>query len=243
MTPRLYCPVELDAAMALALPDNAAHHAARVLRLGAGDAVTLFNGQGGEYKAELVEVRGGAVRARVLAHEPVERETPQHITLVQALVGSDRMDYALQKAVELGAAAIQPVTAERSIGRLDAARAEKRKLHWQNIAIAACEQCGRNRIPPVHDLVPFDAWLDAPVTAQHCWMMLPDGELGLRSLTKPHGKIAVMVGPEGGFTTAEASAARAHGWHGLRLGARVLRTESAGAAVLAAVNALWGDFA
>jgi len=243
VTPRLYCPVGLDAAMALVLPDNAAHHAARVLRLGAGDAVTLFNGQGGEYKAELVEVRSGTVRARVVVHDPVERETPQHMTLVQALVSSDRMDYALQKAVELGAAAIQPVTSERSIGRLDAARAKKRKLHWQNIAIAACEQCGRNRVPPVHDLVPFDAWLDAPEAALHRWMLLPDGEVGLRSLAKPRGRIAVMVGPEGGFTAAEASAARAHGWHGLRLGARVLRTESAGAALLAAANALWWDFA
>ena len=243
MTPRLYCPVGLDAAMALVLPDNAAHHAARVLRLGAGDAVTLFNGQGGEYRAELVEVRGGTVRARVLAHDPVERETPQHMTLVQALVSSDRMDYALQKAVELGAAAIQPVTSERSIGRLDAARAGKRKLHWQNIAIAACEQCGRNRIPPVRDLVLFDAWLEDPLPAEHRWILLPDGDIGVQSMPKPHGKIAVMVGPEGGFTAAEASAARTRGWRGLRLGPRVLRTESAGAAVLAAANALWGDFA
>jgi 16S rRNA (uracil1498-N3)-methyltransferase len=243
VTPRLYCPMAIAEQTTLALPENAAHHAARVLRLEAGDEVTLFNGEGGEYRAELADLRGATVSVRVLAYDPVERETPLAVTLVQALVSSDRMDYAVQKAVELGAAAIQPIVTERTVGRLDSTRAAKRRSHWQNIVVSACEQCGRNRIPDVHELIPFADWLERPSSASQRWLFAPEAQEGLKALRPSQEKIEAMVGPEGGFTSQEVSAARSSGWHAVRLGPRVLRTESMGAAILAAINALWGDFA
>jgi 16S rRNA (uracil1498-N3)-methyltransferase len=164
------------------------------------------------------------------------------VTLVQGLAGADRMDYAIQKAVELGVQSIQPVTMGRSVARLDEARAAKRALHWRQIAIAACEQCGRNQLPRLHPLTGFDAWLAAPSQASLRLLLAPDGDLTLAGLAAPGGPIEILVGPEGGLTPDEAVAALRCGFRALRLGPRILRTDTAGPAVLAALNAQWGDW-
>lgn len=242
MIPRLYCSHALEPGAMVVLPDPAAHHAVRVLRLKLGDRVTLFNGAGGEFDAELARI-GREVCVQVREFLPVERESPLAVTLVQALSSADRMDYAVQKAVELGAVAIQPVVSERSVGRLDAARGAKRVAHWQQIAVAACEQCGRNRVPTVHALLDLRDWLAAPSLAALRLLLFPEARTALRGMQAPAGPVEILVGPEGGFTGIEVDAALARGWQAIRLGPRILRTETAGAAALAVLNALWGDYA
>jgi 16S rRNA (uracil1498-N3)-methyltransferase len=242
VNPRLYCAMALATGAHVELPEAAAHHAARVLRLSAGDAVTLFNGEGGEFAARLERVDARIVVARIEALRRVERESSLAVTLVQGLASGDRMDHVIQKATELGAVAVQPVTTARSVARLDAARAQKREAHWQQIAIAACEQCGRNRVPTVRPLRELTAWLRDPSRAALRLLLSPDAHVSLSSLPTPTGAIECLVGPEGGLDEEEASAALRLGFQAVRLGPRVLRTETAGPAVLAALNALWGDW-
>ncbi|MEP6943651.1 MAG: 16S rRNA (uracil(1498)-N(3))-methyltransferase [Betaproteobacteria bacterium] len=242
MIPRLYCDTPLVADGEMDLPLPAAHHAARVLRLESGDEVTLFNGQGGEYAARLALVEPRKVVALVLSWRDVERESPLHVTLVQGLASADRMDLAIRKSVELGAAAVQPVATARSVARLDAERARKRRAHWQQIAIAACEQCGRNRVPTIGPLLDFAAWIRESSRASTSWLLDPEDGSPIGGLPRPASPIECLVGPEGGLNTHEAEMARAAGFVGVRAGPRVMRTETAGAAVLAAVNALWGDW-
>jgi 16S rRNA (uracil1498-N3)-methyltransferase len=242
VTPRFHCPLPLAEGAEIALPDAAAHHATRVLRLATGDAVTLFGGDNGEFAARILRIEPRGVHVRIGAAHAAERESPLAVTLVQGLAGADRMDYAIQKAVELGVQSIQPVTMGRSVARLDEARAAKRALHWRQIAIAACEQCGRNQLPRLHPLTGFDAWLAAPSQASLRLLLAPDGDLTLAGLAAPGGPIEILVGPEGGLTPDEAVAALRRGFRALRLGPRILRTDTAGPAVLAALNAQWGDW-
>ncbi len=242
MTPRFHCPLPLAEGAEIALPDAAAHHAARVLRLAAGDAVTLFGGDDGEFAARILRIESRGVRVQIGPATAADRESPLAVTLVQGLAAADRMDYAIQKAVELGAHAIQPVATARSVTRLDAGRAAKRTLHWRQIVIAACEQCGRNRLPQMHSLLGFDAWLATPSEATLRLLLAPEGELTVASLTPPGGPIEILVGPEGGLTPDENAAALRRGFRALRLGPRVLRTDTAGPALLAALNARWGDW-
>jgi 16S rRNA (uracil1498-N3)-methyltransferase len=239
---RLYCAMTLAAGARVELPEAAAHHAARVLRLAVGDEVTLFNGEGGEFTAHLERIDTRAVVARVGTWREVERESPVAVTLVQGLACADRMDYAIQKAVELGVAAVQPVATLRSVSRPDAPRAQKRVAHWQEIAIAACEQCGRNRVPEVRPLRELGAWLSEPSRSPLRLLLLPDAHTSLASLPPPSGAIECLVGPEGGLDAHEAAAALRAGFVAVHAGPRVLRTETAGASVLAALNALWGDW-
>jgi 16S rRNA (uracil1498-N3)-methyltransferase len=240
-TPRFHCPHKLHAGQALDLPAGAAHHAARVLRLRVGGTVTLFNGEGGEYAAVIDAIDRERVRVTVERHMPLERESPLKVTLVQGVSARERMDIAIQKAVELGVERIAPVMTERSIVRLSGERADNRVHHWQQVVVAACEQCGRNRVPIVDKLVPFVTWLDNAAAGAR-WMLLPDAEHALRALHEPTGPIELLVGPEGGFTEGEITAAVNAGFTPIRLGPRVLRTETAAPALLAAVQALWGDF-
>ncbi len=181
MTPRFHCPLPLAEGAEIALPDAAAHHAARVLRLAAGDAITLFGGDDGEFAARILRIEPRGVHVRIGSAHAADRESPLALTLVQGLAAADRMDYAIQKAVELGVHAIQPVATERSVARLDAARAAKRAIHWRQIAIAACEQCGRNHLPRLHPLLGFDAWLAASSEASLRLLLAPDGELTFAS--------------------------------------------------------------
>ena len=222
------------------LPEACAHHAIRVARLGVGDALTLFDGAGGEYAATIVRVdrRGAAVRLE--RHDAIEREPALAVTLAQALAASGAMEYAIRKATELGVAEIQPLATARSAPVPGGARGDKRLAHWRQIAIAACEQCGRNRVPAVHAAQSLAAWLAG-------WkgegaVLDPQGEASLPAITAPAARFALLIGPEGGLAAEEIERARSVGFAAVRLGPRILRTETAGVAALAAIHALWGDF-
>lgn len=240
--PRFYCPHKLHAGQTLDLPESAAHHALRVLRMRVGGAVTLFNGEGGEFAAIIGLIDRERVSVTVERHMALERESPLRVTLIQGVSARERMDLSIQKAVELGVHRVAPVMAERSIVRLSGERADNRVRHWQQVAIAACEQCGRNRVPVVDELLPFSTWLDNAAREAARWMLLPDAEHPLRELSEPAGPIELLVGPEGGFTEGEITAAINAGFMPIRLGPRILRTETAAPALLAGIQALWGDF-
>jgi 16S rRNA (uracil1498-N3)-methyltransferase len=185
-------------------------------------------------------------------HHAIERESPLQVTLLQGLAGAERMDYVIQKAVELGVAAIAPLTMARSVTRLDAPRASKRAEHWRSVIVASCEQCGRNRLPLLHPLRDFDAALGSPdgpgadpgaTTGAVLSLVLSPGEgKSLTAFESPSGAIRLLIGPEGGLAPEELAAAHRAGFRTVRLGPRVLRTETAGIAALAAMNALWGDW-
>jgi 16S rRNA (uracil1498-N3)-methyltransferase len=241
VTPRFFCSPPL-APGEIALPPAVAHHAVRVLRLKEGDAVLLFDGEGGEYAARLVRVDGREVLANVGERRIVERESPLSVTLVQGLAAAERMEFAIQKSVELGIAAIVPVATARSVVRLPAERARRRVEHWQQIVVAACEQCGRDRLPVIHAPCDLPEWLRRPSTAALRLLLSPDAPRALGQLGRPEGSIELLVGPEGGLTAGEADAAMAVGFQAVRLGPRILRTETAAPAALAAMNALWGDW-
>ena len=180
---------------------------------------------------------------RVSRRREVDRESPLRVVLAQAISAGERMDYTIQKAVELGVAAIQPVTSDRSVVRLDAARGAKRVTHWQAVPIAACEQCGRNRVPAVQPVMSIASWLGevASDTTQGL-LLLPRATLRLRDMQRPHASITLLAGPEGGLAPEEQQAAEHAGFTPVRLGPRVLRTETAALAALAAMQTLWGDF-
>jgi len=242
MMPRFFVPPPLVAGLDIALPANAAHHAAQVLRLKRGDAVTVFDGEGGEFGAEIVGASARRVEVRVAERRAVERESPLRVTLAQALIASERMDYVIQKAVELGATSVAPVATARCVTRLDGARAVRSVEHWRQIAIAACEQCGRNRVPEVQAPRELLSWLREPSDARSRLLLSPARGAPLAALNAPAGAIELLVGPEGGFAPEEEAAALAAGFAAVRLGPRILRTETAGPAMLAALNALWGDW-
>lgn len=239
MIPRLYCPPPLAFGAVVELPESASHHARRVLRLGAGDAVTLFDGEGTEFAASLLPGHSALVgEART-----IDRESPLRVRLAQALAAADKMDWVVQKSVELGVAEIQPLAARRSVVRLNGDRADRRVAHWQQVAVAACEQCGRNRLATVRPLLELPQYLGDSVGQGGCrLLLLPDGGRRLGELPPPQGEVTLLVGPEGGFEDGEVAAASAAGFVAVRLGPRQLRTETAGLACLAAVMALWGDF-
>jgi 16S rRNA (uracil1498-N3)-methyltransferase len=173
----------------------------------------------------------------------VEREARLHVVLVQGLSSGDRMDFTLQKAVELGVAAIQPVATERSVVKLRDERAQRRLEHWQNLVIAACEQCGRNRVPSVAPVLAFDQWIAGLPATDECRLLLsPGATVALRDLQPVPQRVLLLAGPEGGLSPAESGIAQSRGFRPVRLGPRVLRTETAALAALAAMQALWGDF-
>jgi 16S rRNA (uracil1498-N3)-methyltransferase len=241
---RFYFPCKLGNGSEVRLPPEAAHHAARVLRLAVGEPVTLFDGHGGEFEARITRMDRGEVTIKTGAHLAVEREAPLYILLAQGLSSGDRMDLTLQKSVELGVAAIQPVATERSVVKLKNERAAKRAEHWQNLVISACEQCGRNRVPPVAPLLGLGEWL-AQISQpgdELRLMLSPHAAVSLRELAPANGRIMLLAGPEGGLAPGEVQSAQSRGFAPVRLGPRVLRTETAALAALAAIQALWGDF-
>jgi len=250
--PRFFCPFPLHPGAAIELPAEAAHHALKVLRIGAGDRATLFDGRGGQWLSTL-QPAGKKLRATLESFDATDHEPPLAVTLVQALPASDKMDWIVQKAVELGVSRIQPVVAKRSLIRLSGERMERRSEHWRNIAASACEQSGRNRMPeiaPILDLPAYLAQLLALPAPQNEVRLIcaPGTQVRLRDLPNPlvnplsnPQTITVMVGPEGGFEDGELAAAAVAGFKPLSLGPRVLRTETAGLAALAAIMALWGD--
>lgn len=242
---RMHYSGELQIGRKCTLTQSQAHHALRVLRLKNGDAVVLFNGDGAEYPALVAEANRDRFALEVTDRKAVDREAPFAVTLAQAVSGGERMDYTVQKAVELGAAAIQPLETRRSVVRLTAERAQRRIAHWQAVAIGACEQCGRNRVPPVMPLARLDAFLAARVArheGERRVLLSPRAARGLRDLERPAGAVVMLSGPEGGLSPEEERAAEQAGFLPVRLGPRVLRTETAAVAALAAIQTLWGDF-
>ena len=243
MTPRIFVGADVRALAPgtdYALPAPAAHHVAQVLRMRAGHALTLFTGAGGEYEATIARVERRAVVLHIERHVPVERESPCPVTLVQSLIAADMMDWVVRKAVELGVAAIAPVHAARS-QRVPPERAARRVDHWRQIAVAACEQCGRNRLPDILPLVPFDEWIEAHGAPDRFAILDAGAGRSLASLFAAEPPLAVAIGPEGGFTAEELRHAGERGALPAHLGRRVLRAETAAVAALATATAIAGD--
>jgi len=239
--PRFYVDSPLRAGGSCTLPEDSAHHAIHVMRLREGDEAVLFNGRGGEYAARVASIQRLRIALDVLQHRAIERESPLQVALVQGVSSGDRMDYTVRKAVELGVAAIHPVLAQRSVARPKAERADSRRAHWQKVAISACEQCGRNRIPAVQSLVSVEAYLRQPQEGFKL-LLSPRSELEFSKSIPSTKAFILAAGPEAGFDADEEAAFAAAGFTPLKLGPRVLRTETAALAALAALSALRGDF-
>lgn len=240
---RLFVEAPLRPDCEVELPAGAVGHAVRVLRLRPGDPVTLFNGDGYEYAARLIAPATRGARAVIDSVATPARESLLRITLLQAIARGEKMDWIIQKATELGVARITPLSTGRSEVRLDAARADQRRRHWLAVAIAACEQCGRNIVPAIDAPVELAAWpgeADAQDQGRR-WTLSPDGGTRLRDLRLAPGTLTLAIGPEGGFDEADLGVLHANGFRGLALGPRILRTETAGIAALAALQALYGD--
>jgi 16S rRNA (uracil1498-N3)-methyltransferase len=243
LLPRFYCPPPLPAGSAFELSREAAHHAYRVLRLRVNDPVQVFDGAGHALDGKICEISG----KRVLLHELQtcmdDVESPLRITLAQAMCGSEKMDWVVQKATELGVAAIQPVQTQRSVARLFSDRAEKRATHWRSVAISACEQCGRNVLPQICTPKDLGAWLTEVrnITAAK-FVLQPEGSISLHKLAPPQGNAILLIGPEGGFSEDENKMAHLAGFTPIRMGKRILRTETAAIAGITALQTLWGDF-
>jgi len=232
----------IDAPLSLGqheLPEAQAHYIGRVLRHAAGDAVQLFDGSGQEFLGELVEVSKKSVRVELRESFAGLAESPLRLHLGQGLSRGERMDWAIQKATELGAARITPIVSERCEVRLKDERADKRTAHWRQIAISACEQCGRSVLPQIDAPVSLAEWLQA--TEADLKLVLHPVAEPLASHARP-GSLAFLIGPEGGLSDAEVEQAKAAGFHAARLGPRVLRTETAPVVALSVAQQLWGDF-
>jgi 16S rRNA (uracil1498-N3)-methyltransferase len=239
--PRFFTGASLRAGGTTQLPEEAAHHAIHVLRLRTGDALTLFDGRGGEYAGRIAALERLRVSVDVLAHHALERESPLDVTLVQGVSAGEKMDFTVQKATELGVAAVQPVVAARSTGRIAGERAAQKRAHWQRVAIAACEQCGRNRVPAVQAPLTLEEYCRSAAPAGGL-LLSPEARLGLRdAAARLKGAATIAVGPEAGFAADEEAMLAEAGFVPVRLGPRVLRTETAALAALAALNALAGD--
>jgi len=239
--PRFYCREALSPGAHIELPEPVARHAVRVLRLPPGAPIVLFDGRGGEYPAHIERIERDRVFAELAAWCDIERESKLDVTLVQAIQAGDKMDFTIQKAVELGVRDIVPVDSRRSVIRLAGERAAKRVAHWQGVAASACEQCGRNQVPLVAPLEKLENWLARPASDSLRLMLAPDAEQSLADI-EPKGAVQLLIGAEGGLDPQEMIAAELAGFKSVRLGPRVLRTETAGLAALAALQALWGDF-
>ena len=237
--PRFFCPAPLIAGQALSLPAGAARHA-QVLRLQPGRGITLFNGEGGQHPALIEQMGRSDVTVRVGPHEPVEREAARQVHLAIGMPANERMDWLVEKATELGAAGIWPLLTGRGVLRLAGERSARKQAHWQAIAIAACEQCGRNRVPRVHEVQALADWLkkSGPAPADAGTRLLLSLRDGAQPLGRPlagAGDLTFLSGPEGGLSPAEEAAAIACGFAPVTLGPRVLRAETAPLAVLAAL--------
>lgn len=240
--PRFYLSSALPASGTIALPDAVAHHAVRVRRLRDGQAIVLFNGMGGEYHARL-QIDGRTASACIDRHVPGERELPGRLTLAQGLASGDRMDWIIEKSVELGVTAFVPIAARRSVLQLDGKRLEKRLEHWQRLIASASEQCGRNRLMDICAPMSLEAWLSAPALPGPNDTLLchPEGSVPFaEAVAHAPQHLCLLVGPEGGWSDEEQAAARTRGAKAVQLGRRVLRTETAGVAMTATALTLLG---
>jgi 16S rRNA (uracil1498-N3)-methyltransferase len=240
--PRIHIDEPLYAGQEILLPEQAGEHVARVLRLERGHPLIVFNGDGREYDARLASLAKRAVTAEITTMREADREAPLKLTLAQGIARGEKMDWILQKATELGVARIVPLMTERTEVRLDEERAERRLAHWTSVIASACEQCGRNRLPVLEPPKKLDRWLGALGTESGQRLaLLPEGDIHLRQLRQMDNGALLVVGPEGGFSAHDVALLAQCGFRGLRLGPRILRTETAGVAALAALQALYGD--
>ena len=232
--PRFHCPLVLTPGAEIELPATAARHV-QVLRLQPGHAITLFNGEGGEHSATILRMGRTDVAVRIDAHHAIEREPARAVHLAVGMPANDRMDWLVEKATELGVTSIQPLHTAHSVLRLQGERAAKKQAHWQQVAVAACEQCGGNRVPTVHPVRDLTAWLGTNATPVRCVLSLAQGSQPLSDWIGQwpvDQAVAFLSGPEGGLSAQEDQAARAAGWQPVSLGARVLRAETAALAAL-----------
>lgn len=240
--PRIFIDEPLRAGIVVLLPEQGGEHVARVLRLERGHPLILFNGDGHEYDATLASLAKRAVTAEVERVREVDRESKLHITLAQGVARGEKMDWILQKATELGVARVVPLVTERTEVKLDEERAERRVAHWRSVVAGACEQSGRTRVPHIEMPVRLDRWLsDLGDDAALRLALLPEGDAVLREFAQMDDGVVLCVGPEGGFSENDVGLLKHARFHGLRLGPRILRTETAGIAAMAALQALAGD--
>ncbi len=248
MLPRFYCNEPITVNHLFELPDNVRHHAVRVLRLKQGDSIILFNGLGGEFLSEIFAINKNTSTIKILQHNERECESSLNIELAQAVCTNDKMDWVIQKAVEMGVNHIQPVITTRGVIKLSGERAAKRLRHWQQIVITACEQCGRNRLPEVLPPLSLPHWLgeikNRELSTHTNLLLLPSAEKKLNALSEKtnRGLYTLLIGPEGGFTPEEEHAALHAHFEPIQIGKRVLRTETAALATIAAMQTLWGDY-
>ncbi|HJW46643.1 MAG TPA: 16S rRNA (uracil(1498)-N(3))-methyltransferase [Lysobacter sp.] len=241
---RIHIAASLSPGSEIVLPENAAVHLSRVLRLTVGDECVLFNGDGRDYAARITTLGKRELRVSISGATAIDNESPLHITLLQGVARGEKMDLILQKATELGVNAISPLWSQRSEVKLDTERAEKRLAHWRGVVTSACEQCGRARVPDVAAPVALAVALDALPSGGLRLILDPEGELALATLAvESDAHIALAVGPEGGWSPADREQLHAGGFRGLKLGPRILRTETAGLAAIAALQARLGDLA
>jgi 16S rRNA (uracil1498-N3)-methyltransferase len=240
--PRIYLSRPLNSGNEVELDNNALQHVVQVLRLKAGHPLILFNGDGGEFEARLVKVAKRQATVRIGEFHDVNRESSLITQLGLGISKGERMDFALQKAVELGVSEITPLFTEHCVVQLTAKRALKKLEHWQAVIISACEQSGRNTLPVLNSACAFIDWLSTIQTTTRL-ILDPEASTALSAIKLQKPEVALTVGPEGGFSRAEIEQARGLGFKGVRLGPRVLRTESAALASLAAIQCLWGDLA
>ena len=244
--PRFYCDPKTSDKLALGsqikLSESAATHATRALRLDIGASVILFNGDGNDYHGELTFIKKNEVIAKIISCKAVNKESPIKITLAQAISSGDRMDFTIQKAVEMGVTEIQPIASQRSVVKLSGERAERRREHWQNVVNSACEQSGRAFVPRVAMPMPLNQWLASKPDAETKITLAPTAEVNFKQLPAPKGNICLLVGAEGGLTEDEITLAESQGFTPVRLGKRILRTETAPLAAIATMQTIWGDF-
>ncbi|MFI4886766.1 MAG: 16S rRNA (uracil(1498)-N(3))-methyltransferase [Steroidobacterales bacterium] len=238
---RVYVPGPLASGKRQTIEGDPANHIARVLRLGRGDALVVFDGRGGEYAARIEDVRKGAVVVAVAEGSTPVRESPLSLTLAQGVSRGERMDWVVQKATELGVSRIVPVLTERSVVKLDAKQAERKRLHWHGIATAACEQSGRDRIPTLDAPLTLAEFLGGADRRAMRVMLSPAASLSVADLPQPGAGVLVLIGPEGGLAASEQQSALAAGFAAIRLGPRVLRTETAAVAALTVLQHQFGD--
>lgn len=238
---RLYLAEPLITGSTITLPDAALRHLVQVLRMEAGESLTVFNGEGGEYAATLATASRKAATLAIGAYDPVSREAPIAVTIAQCVSKGDRMDYSLQKSTELGAVAFAPLLSARGVVKLDGERWEKKVEHWRGVVVGAAEQSGRTRMPTVDAPQAFETYVAAAHSGTKL-ILAPGGSALLASLSAPE-QVTVLIGPEGGFPPQELELADRHGWLRLGLGPRILRTETAPVALLAALMSRFGDYA
>lgn len=239
---RIYFPDGLHGKEFLTLSGQSGQHVARVLRMRAGDELVIFDGLGGEHHGRIESIQGDKVEITLLRHEAIEREAPVPITLLQGVSRGERMDWTIQKATELGVHRIVPVSSLRSMVKLKGDRAKNRRQHWQQVAISACEQCGRNRVPDIEAPVSLEEGLSMMEAFSLKLTLRADAEKRLSELPDSPPQVCIAIGPEGGFDDREYQLLEQAGFQGLRLGPRILRTETAGLAAMAALLSRWGDF-